>query len=55
MWPKNRYVIHLPGKFALSVSGITQPFSWGFFLKKKEKKNGEGGDFLSEKALGTKL
>ena len=38
MWLKNRYVIHLPRKFALFVSGITQPLSQGFFLKKKKKK-----------------
>ena len=43
MWPKNRYVIHLAGKFALFVSGIIEPLSQGFFLKKKKKIGGVGG------------
>ena len=62
MWPKNRYVIHLAGKFALFVSGIIQPLSKGFFLKKKKKIGavggggvGGGGHFLSEKASGTRF
>ena len=51
MWPKNRYVIHLAGKFALFVSGNTQPLSRGFFLKKKKYWwSWGGGNFLSEKA-----
>ena len=46
MWPKNGYVIHLAGKFALFVSGIIQPLSRGFFLKKKNIGGvGEGGTF----------
>ena len=52
MWPKNRYVIHLAGKFALFVCGINQPLSQRFFV---EKKKIGGGAFSKRKSIGNEI
>ena len=43
------------GKFALFVSGITEPLSQGFKFSLKQKKKMVEGHFLSEKVSGAKF